>query len=56
MIANPPKRLTGCKFSVIIISGIPGYGYSLSFQFPVIFIGYCFFFRIFATNFVKMSY
>ena len=31
-------------------------GHFGSFSFPVIFIVYYFFFRIFATNFVKMSY
>ena len=50
-IANPPKRLTGCKFSVIFISGIPGHSNSQLFSLYI-----AFFFRIFATNFVKMSY
>ena len=37
MIANPPKRLTGYKFSVIFISGIPGHGYSRLFSLYITF-------------------
>ena len=40
MIANPPKRLTGCKFSVIFISGIPGHGYSQLFSLYITFFSY----------------
>ena len=36
-IANPPKRLAGCKFSVIVISGIPGHGYSQLFSLYIAF-------------------
>lgn len=41
---------------VILFPVISGQNHFGSFSFPVIFIVYYFFFRIFATNFVKMSY
>ena len=37
MIANPPKRLAGCKFSVIVISGIPGHSNSRLFSLYITF-------------------
>ena len=41
---------------VILFPVISGQSHFGSFSFSVIFIVYYFFFRIFATNYVKMSY